>query len=83
MYTDPKTPPTLTIPEENQCTVLQLCTKEAPFTSPRGRMHQQIDGVAMGSPLGVLFANFYMGTIETTALKNNKPPIYDIFVLTK
>ena len=42
----------------------------------------------MSSPLGVLFANFYMGTIEVSALKNNKPPIYcryidDIFILTK
>ena len=27
-------------------------------------MYVQVDGVAMGSPLGVLFANFYMGTIE-------------------
>ena len=47
-------------------------------------MYCQDDGVAMGSPLGVLFANFFMGTIEATALQQNRPSIYcrytDIFV---
>ncbi|XP_076034575.1 uncharacterized protein LOC143021168 [Oratosquilla oratoria] len=30
---------------------------EAPFLSHRGEPFRQVDGVAMGSPLGVLFAN--------------------------
>lgn len=48
-------------------------------------MYCQIDGVAMGSPLAVLFANFFMGTIEATVLQQQRPSIYcryvdDIFV---
>ena len=29
-----------------------------------GRFYRQVDGVAMGSPLGPLFANIFMGSIE-------------------
>jgi len=77
--------PTLDIPEDKLRELLEICTKEAPFTCPRGNMYQQIDGVAMGSPLGVLFANFYMGTIESSTLESSRPSIYgryidDIFV---
>ena len=51
-------------------------------------MYRQVDGIAMGSPLGVLFANFFMGTIETTTLTDDRPSIYcryvdDIFVRVK
>ena len=52
-------------------------------------MYQQIDGVAMGSPLGVLFANFFMGRVERDVFSTlQKPAIYaryvdDIFVLAK
>ena len=53
-------------------------------------MYIQIDGVAMGSPLGVLFANFYMGTVENRVFSLHPellPPIYaryvdDIFIST-
>ena len=68
--------PTLNIPEEKLKTLLEICTKQAPFTCPRGKMYCQVDGVAMGSPLGVLFANFFMGTIEATVLQQNRPSIY-------
>ena len=44
---------------------------EAPFLSPDNKLYKQIDGVAMGSPLGVLFANLYMGHLEETLFKNN------------
>ncbi|XP_050707450.1 uncharacterized protein LOC126992689 [Eriocheir sinensis] len=78
----------LDIPEEDLRTLLEICTKEAPFTCPRGDMYCQVDGVAMGSPLGVLFANFFMGTIESMALKDQQPSIYaryvdDIFIRVK
>ena len=78
----------LDIPEKHLKTLLELCTKEAPFISPDGNLYQQIDGVAMGSPLGVLFANFFMGTIESALLATNRPSIYcryvdDIFVRIK
>ncbi|XP_076045862.1 uncharacterized protein LOC143028109 [Oratosquilla oratoria] len=77
--------PTLDIPEHALRSLLQLCTKEVPFRSPRRHMYVQTDGVAMGSPLGVLFANFFMGTIEENILSEKKPNIYcryidDIFV---
>ena len=88
VYTDDSTPK-LDIPREALKTLLELCTKEAPFISPRGHMYLQTDGVAMGSPLGVLFANFFMGTIEEKVfLEREKPQIYcryvdDTFVLVR
>ena len=66
--------------------MLELCTKEAPFRSPNGNMYLQIEGVAMGSPLGPTFANFYMGHLEEKVFEQqNKPNIYaryvdDVFV---
>ena len=42
--------PPLDIPELLLKKMLELCTKESPFLSPRGRMYKQVDGVAMGSP---------------------------------
>ncbi|XP_066943499.1 uncharacterized protein [Macrobrachium rosenbergii] len=44
--------------------MLKASTTEAPFTSHRGKLFLQVDGVALGSPLGVLFANTYMATVE-------------------
>ena len=35
-----------------------------PFLTHRDELYVQRDGIAMGSPLGVLFSNFYMGTVE-------------------
>ncbi|XP_066976055.1 uncharacterized protein [Macrobrachium rosenbergii] len=58
----------------------------APFTTHRGHMYRQKDGVAMGSPLGVLFANFYMGTVEERVFERIQRPkknacyIDDVFV---
>ena len=80
--------PSLDIPEDQLRELLKICTKEAPFTCPRGEMYCQIDGVAMGSPLGVLFANFFMGSTESTVVKKQRPAIYaryvdDIFVCIK
>ena len=42
----------------------------------------------MGSPISVLFANFFMGTIEAEALRDDSPSIYcryidDIFIKVK
>ncbi|XP_076059521.1 uncharacterized protein LOC143036158 [Oratosquilla oratoria] len=76
------------IPEDILCQLLQACTKEVPFYRPDKNMYVQIDGVAMGSPLGVLFANFYMGSTEEMIFTQHyelKPSIYtryidDIFI---
>ena len=85
VYRGGSTPP-LNIPENILRNLLECCTKEAPFICPRGNLYCQVDGVAMGSPLGVLFANFFMGCIEEEVFRNiNKPAIYcryidDIFI---
>lgn len=61
--------------------MLLLCTKEAPFRTPDGRIYLQIDGVAMGSPLGPTFANFYMGHLEKLVFEQmEKPSIYTRYV---
>ena len=81
--------PKIDIPKAALKSLLELCTKEAPFVSPDGKIYQQIDGVAMGSPLGVLFANFFMGRVERDVFSSlQKPTIYaryvdDIFVSAK
>ncbi|XP_076029293.1 uncharacterized protein LOC143018079 [Oratosquilla oratoria] len=63
LYRDVSTPK-LKIPEPALKFLLEIWTKEVPFRCPRVRMYVQRDGVAMGSPLGVLFANFFMSTVE-------------------
>ncbi|XP_068234157.1 uncharacterized protein [Palaemon carinicauda] len=63
VYRDPSNP-TLNISEEALRILLEICTRKAPSTTHRGLMYIQKDGVAMGSSLGVLFANFYRGVVE-------------------
>ena len=67
--------PTLNIPEEALKSLLEICTKRAPFITHKGQMFTQVDGVAMGSPLGVLFANFYMGIVEERVFSSTPLPI--------
>ena len=58
--------------------LLRLCTTQAPFRSPTGQMFYQIDGIAMGSPLGVLFAQAFMASVEETVMNelDCKPFMY-------
>jgi PHD/YefM family antitoxin component YafN of YafNO toxin-antitoxin module len=82
VYHDKRHTP-LDIPEATLKKLLVTCTKEAPFFSPKGEMYVQIDGVAMGSPLGPLFANFYLGSIEEKVFqqhKDLKPSLYCRYV---
>ena len=44
--------------------LLLACTTKCPFSHINGHLYLQKDGVAMGSPLCVTFANFYMCRIE-------------------
>ena len=46
-------------------TLLELCTKEMHFLF-NGKVYRQINGVAMGSPLGPVLANIFMVELETT-----------------
>ena len=50
--------------------LLNICTKDLIFRTPQGLLYQQINGVSMGSPLGPLFANFYMDHLENKILSN-------------
>lgn len=79
--------PPLRVPRNILREMLKACTTEAPFRSPEGKMYLQQDGVAMGSPLGVLFAQAFMANVEEMTLQDTatKPYIYcryidDIFV---
>ena len=76
--TDGMAPPEM--PRHLMKSLLRLCTKKAPFISPRGEMFLQIDGVAMGSPLGVLFAQAYMTAVEEEVLRDSKPYMYARYV---
>ena len=62
--------------------LLIICTKEVPFITPRGDLFVQKEGVAMGSPLGPTFANYYMGHLENNVLCNSnvRPRIYGRYV---
>ena len=73
-------PPKLPRPTLKQ--LLEICTKEAPFKHIDGTIFQQIDGIAMGSPLGCIFANFYMSHIEEKTLEEleNPPTIYARYI---
>ena len=64
--------PTLTTPpfnEEDLRKLLLLCTTRSPFTNLYGTMYLQRDGVSMGSPLGVLFANYYMTYVDNAVFR--------------
>ena len=43
---------------------------EVPFKHINGNLYKLIDGVIMGSPLGLTFMNFYMGDIEEKVFKD-------------
>ena len=80
IYRD-NTTPNLDIPEQALRRLLEICTREAPFVDQRGRLWRQIDGIAMGSPLGVLFANFYMGIVEQKVFSRiPRPNLYVRYV---
>ena len=71
------------IPEHTMRAMLRLCTTKAPFRSPDGNLFYQTDGIAMGSPLGVLFAQAFMAHVEQVVLDSGnveKPALYCRYV---
>ena len=62
---------------------MQLAVKENHFLF-NGRLYDQIDGVAMGSPLGPTLANIFMSVLETKFMANCpsefKPILYRRYV---
>ena len=77
----------LPIPENLLRELLTACTTEAPFRTHRNEIFKQINGVSMGSPLGVLFAEMYMARVEERTFgKISRPKLYvryrdDIFTI--
>ena len=59
---------------------MQTATKSVEF-SFNNVMYRQIDGVAMGSPLGPALANMFVGYYESLLFKRvKKPPMYYRYV---
>ena len=58
---------TTKIPRGKMKKLLLICTKEVHFLF-NGQTYQQIDGVAMGSPLGPVIANIFMSELEQAVI---------------
>ena len=78
LYRNPNvTPPAL---EENLLKkLLQKSTSGVEF-SFNGQMYRQIDGVAMGSPLGPILANIFLGHCESKIPDSEWPEMYQRYV---
>ena len=54
--------------------LLTLCTKNVHFSFNK-EIYIQIDGVAMGSPLGPVMANIFTAELETTLVSKLEHPV--------
>ena len=60
--------------------LLEISTKNQFFLFD-GKLYEQTDGVAMGSPLGPLMANIILSSVEEKLRHSGKmPPYYKRFV---
>jgi hypothetical protein len=57
------------IPTDALRHLLELCTKDVQFLF-NDQLYKQADGVAMGSPLGPIFADIFMSSLEKRALSD-------------
>ena len=62
LYSDNENPPN--IPKHNFRNLLKIATKETSFMF-NNKYYKQVDGVAMGSPLGPVLANIFMCSFES------------------
>ena len=67
----------LNITKSDLIELLRIATKHQLFQF-EGNLYQQVDGVAMGSPLGPLMANAFMCNIEKQLETENKMP--DVYI---
>ena len=76
VFHHPSMPPPKNLSPNILKDLLITCTTKTPFTTPDNKIYQQIDGVSMGSPLGPVYANFYMSHIENMIIPNlDEPPL--------
>ena len=65
----------LSITKSDLIELLTVATKDQLFQFD-GALYKQVDGVAMGSPLGPLLANTFLCWIEETLERDNKLPSF-------
>ena len=65
----------LNITKTDLIELLEIATKNQLFQF-EGNLYEQVDGVAMGSPLGPLMANAFMCNIEEKLRNQNKMPAF-------
>ena len=65
----------LNITKTDLMELLEIATKNQLFQF-EGNLYEQVDGVAMGSPLGPLMANAFMCNIEEELKNQNKMPVF-------
>ena len=72
---------TTDIPKQEMKELLILCTKSVHFAF-NNQTYIQVDGVAIGSPLGPVLANIFMVELETSVIPNlsNKVKLWKRFV---
>ena len=66
------------IPKHDFCNLLNIATKET-FFMFKNKYYKQVDGVAMGSPLGLALANIFMCSFESKWLSdcpNDFKPVF-------
>ena len=62
------------IPKDVCYEMLRMATVDVEF-SFNGQMYRQIDGIAMGSPLGPILANIFVGFHEEQLFRSSKSPV--------
>ena len=74
--------PDLKINKKDLTNLFHFCTSKTHFLF-NGEVYDQVDGVAMGSPLAPILANLFMGHHENKWIENykgNKPNYYKRYV---
>ena len=71
LYNDNKLKTIMKITQNNMQKLLKICTQESHFIC-NNESYEQIDGVAIGSPLGHLFANWFLKDVESKFIEKDR-----------